>query len=464
MTTPQALIIAAGAGSRLRKNGKDIPKPLQVVAGLPLIVRIILTAKKAGITEFVIVVGYEKEQIMAALDARKLGVTITFVENPQWEKPNGLSVLAAKPHLRFPFVLLMSDHVFEAPTLEKFRKQHLKDNGVLLAVDSKLHTIFDMDDATKVKADAGKILSIGKNLQDYNVIDTGMFLIGEEFFTALEEAQARGKFSLSEGMQTLSERGRAGTYDIGEAFWQDVDTPATLQYAEDRLLKACIKPTDGFVSKNFNRKISLAITRQLLKTPLTANQVTFLTSIVGVLSGVAVAQGGYAWGVVGAILFKLTSILDGCDGEMSKLKFTASKTGQWLDTISDNLTYECFVIGLAWGLWPGATLLLKFGCVMAIFGLTAALTVMFTYLIRHTDSGTLIAIQDDFHQENKTGIKKWLASFQFLLKRDFFALFFLFLAIAGKLNWIIWLVAFATNVAWIVLVMKWEKLTAGRKK
>ena len=66
----KGLIIAAGNGSRLREAGRTIPKPLRAVAGLPLLKRVILTAKSAGITEFVIVVGYEKERIIAALRRR----------------------------------------------------------------------------------------------------------------------------------------------------------------------------------------------------------------------------------------------------------------------------------------------------------------------------------------------------------------------------------------------------------
>src|SRR3990167_8207217 len=232
LMTHQALIIAAGFGSRLQRHDGDIPKPLRKVGGLPLIKRAILCGKEAGIREFVIVVGFQKEKIIQALDEKKLGVKLTFVENPEWEKPNGVSVLKAKPHLLENFVLLMSDHIFEPRTLAKLIKAPLWENKAILAVDTKLESIFDMDDATKVVVEKDQIKEIGKELKNYNAVDTGMFLCSQEVFTVLEETSKTKAPSLSNGIRLLAKRNQMGSMDVGNAFWQDVDTKGSLKHAE----------------------------------------------------------------------------------------------------------------------------------------------------------------------------------------------------------------------------------------
>ncbi len=451
----KALIIAAGNGSRLTNGKPGDPKPLRKVGGLPLIKRIILSAKKGGITEFVIVVGYQKEKIISALSRENLGVTLQFVENPDWKKSNGLSVLAAREVLRENFILLMTDHIFDFQTLQKLRAVSLGAHKTILAVDTKLSTIFDMEDATKVEAAGGQILKIGKALTEYNAVDTGMFLASPALFDALEEAKKEGNCSLSDGIQLLATRGEMGTFDIGAARWFDVDTPATIKDAEKYLFNICRKSTDGLISRHFNRPISLFISRFLIKTPLSGNQVTGITTLVGILSGLLTAMGNYTSVAIGAFLFQLASIMDGCDGEVSKLKMTDSKMGQWLDTISDNFTYLFYIVGVTLGVAKQGYEPVAIVGTLAIFGLSMTLFVMFYYLIRYTNSGSLIAIQNDFQNQasgDKGGLKRFFASIQFMVKRDFFALVFFTLAIFGGLRAILWLSLIGSNVTWIVLL------------
>lgn len=439
--TKKGLIIAAGNGSRLSRGEGDIPKPLRKVAGLSLIKRIILTAKQGGISEFVIVVGYQKERIIQALQSDNLGVKIEFVENKEWKKSNGISVLAAQPYLNENFILLMSDHLFDWKSLASLRQTPLGQNKVLLAIDRRIDSVFDLDDATKVTIEGSQVKQIGKNLNSYNAVDTGMFLASPELFSALEEATHDGNVSLSDGIQLLAKKGQMGTFDIGGAFWQDVDTKESLEYAEKYLLKNCRKATDGAISRNFNRYVSLGITRLFINTPLTANQMTFITTLIGVLSAWLAAQGNY-WPVLcGALLFKLTSILDGCDGEISKLKMTQSKRGQWLDTLSDNSTYLLFMIGVIFGLENRGYPYARLGGTLALFGLSMSLFVMFYYLVRYTNSGSLVEIQKNFK-----------FPLQFMIKRDFFALLFLGLALLGQSQLILWACVVGSNAAWIVLL------------
>lgn len=451
----KALIIAAGAGSRLSEAGLKTPKPLQKVAGLPLIKRVILLGKRAGLNHFVIVVGHRRQEIMDVLKKDDLGVILEFIENMEWAKPNGVSVLKAREALKENFILLMADHIFDVENLARLRAAPLGDNDALLAVDYKLGSIFDMDDATKVFTLNNKVVQIGKQITGYNAVDTGMFLCSQRLFNALEAVNKPGGPSLSDGIQYLAAQQKMGTLDIGDGFWQDVDTRDTIKQAEKVLLQKCRKDSDGLISRHLNRHISLFFSRLLMKTNLSANHVTGLTTLVGIMSGVFAAYGDYWRALAGAFLFKLASILDGCDGELSKLKLSDSKMGQWLDTASDNLTYVVFMVGLIIGLASEGQPYIGIIGPLTLFGVFMTLTVMVSYLLKNTNSGSLIAIQKDFQAAPKHHpFHRFIASVQFMMKRDFFALAFLILAVFKGQIIMLWLAMMGTNVTWMVLLSK----------
>lgn len=234
-----AVILAAGFGSRIRADGHPQPKPLVEVAGLPLIVRGIQSAHAAGVHHFVIVVGFSGEVVRAAIEghpALPAGVTLSWVPNPDFALANGVSVLKARPHVAGEFFLMMADHLVEPAVFECLQALPPQ-AGLTLAVDRKIDTIFDMDDATKVATDAeGRIVKIGKKIETFDAIDTGVFRCAPALFEILAEVfTARGDTSLSDGVQALTARGTARVADIGGAFWQDVDDGATHAYAEQVL-------------------------------------------------------------------------------------------------------------------------------------------------------------------------------------------------------------------------------------
>jgi len=229
----QCVILAAGNGSRLVPSSGTIPKPLVKVHGKPLLEHIMLRAQDAGITRFVIVIGFRGDAIRQWLAERSLpGVEVTLVENTEYHKDNGISVLKARNEICKPFLLLMSDHVFESRTAESLLHQPLAEGEVILAVDPNIDTVFDLDDATKVRRKGDHIVDIGKQITHYDAFDTGMFLCSPQLFSVLESAKKNGNCSLSDGMRKLAAMGKFRAFDIGDAAWQDVDTPEALAYAE----------------------------------------------------------------------------------------------------------------------------------------------------------------------------------------------------------------------------------------
>lgn len=478
----KALIIAAGKGERLRRWDGDLPKPLFKVAGLTLIERAILSAKKAGITEFVIVTGYQGAVLQRHLSPKRqsqLGVTIQFVQNDDWDKPNGHSVLKAKPYLadsNDDFVLMMSDHIFDWRMLDALIREAENGRGegqVTLAVDRRIDQVFDIDDATKVRtrddASDSPIAEIGKEIGNYNAIDTGLFLCSPVLFTALEKACSEGPGSLTDAMRLLAAQGKAKTFRIGDHYWQDVDTPASLKQAYRVLYRSLRKETDGAISRYFNRWVSGLMTRALIRTPFSANHVTWSALVVGLLSGFFVSKGTAFDVAVGGLLFQFASIYDGCDGEISKLKLSSSKFGEWLDTVCDNITYLAFLAGAILGVYrQGHDSYMSLGLLSA-FGVVMALSTMYLYLARFTNSGSLVTVQRDLSRDLETAAPnvflRSLGKIKFMVKRDFFAVLFMILCLMNKLEWVLILTALGSNLAWIViLTMKREFAPAEEPK
>jgi len=228
----ECLILAAGNGSRIASLSGSAPKPLVPLFGAPLLEHIVLSSQAAGIEKFVIVVGYRADAIRRWFAERPLGDTsVTLVENAEYHKANGVSALAARGLLKNPFLLLMADHIFEPKTAKVLLQKTLGDE-VILGVDYNIDRIFDLEDATKVKVQGEDILDIGKDLGQYNALDTGMFLCGGSLFERLESAKQNGNCSLSDGMRRVCQERKLKAFDVGDGRWQDVDTPEAFAYTE----------------------------------------------------------------------------------------------------------------------------------------------------------------------------------------------------------------------------------------
>jgi len=314
----KCLIIAAGRGSRLSSRGDS--KPLIPLMGLSLIERVILTAKKSGLTSFYVVTGYNGEKVRQYLNrfSQSRNINITHITNEEWENGNGISVFKAKKLLNENFILLMGDHIFDESILVRLKNQIIADDEVMLAVDYTIKTnkLVDVDDVTRVLVEEGRILDIGKNIKKYNAYDTGIFLCSPAIFSAIEESLDNDDSSLSGGIRVLAGRGKAKTFDIEDDYWIDVDDEKTYKLAENKLLATLKKTSDGPVSRYLNRPISTRITRYLLRTDITPNHVSFFSFILAMLGAFLFFSGGYINLVIGGILAQLASIIDGCDGEI----------------------------------------------------------------------------------------------------------------------------------------------------
>ena len=250
----EAVILMAGEGSRLRQghggqarlrgSDKTFLKPFVLVLGRPLISYTLETLMCAKIKTVHFVVGYENERMIAQV--RPLipsSVNVSFIENRYWQKQNGISLLAAAGHVRAPFLLTMSDHLFDEAMVGRLLDNF--DPGLLnIAVDRNLDSIFDLHDAMKIQTRGNKVTSIGKDLQDYDAIDTGLFVCPLEIFDYLERAKSdnsQNDCSLADAVRLMAGYDKVRAIDIGQSWWQDVDTPRMLQHAEEEMTRRMLR-------------------------------------------------------------------------------------------------------------------------------------------------------------------------------------------------------------------------------
>ncbi|NVL91813.1 MAG: NTP transferase domain-containing protein [Desulfobacterales bacterium] len=368
----KGLIIAAGKGSRLRQKGYT--KPLVPVLGKLIIERVIRTAAGAGIDDFYVVTGYRSAEVRRFLDDLKVQchVNIKYIQNDEWDKGNGLSVIRAEEKLREDFLLMMADHLVDLELLKSLINQHLPDGEIILAVDRNIENpLVNINDVTKVQVINGKVEGIGKDLKSFNGFDTGIFLCSGAIFQGIKESiSERGDSSLSGGVSCLAEKGRVNVFDIGNKFWIDIDNPVALEKAEKALLcEIRHKQNDGPISQHLNRPISIRISQYLARYPITPNQISLISFLLSILAAALFCIEGYPALLGGGILAQVASIIDGCDGEIARLKYQESDFGAWLDAVLDRYADAFLLFGLTWHAYLMDTRLFSlFAGFMAITG------------------------------------------------------------------------------------------------
>ena len=284
--------------------------PDTVVAGLPLLRRIVLAGTNAGFSSVLVQSGRDDvERLLGGTAARTL--------------TDGGGVAR---DARCRIVILPANVVPQARWLRALRETEVEPDR--LYTDGQVAAIVDTDDTAGVLAAAARARGVGELLAALRV----------RYDEAKLEVDEAGRFPLSE--------------------------PADARSAESWLLRSLIKQREGFMSRHFERKISLAITRRLVLTRITPDVITVVSVAVGLIGAAFFLSAAPGYQLIGALLFLAHSILDGCDGELARLKFMQSPRGAILDFWGDNVVhvgvFACMAVGLSfaqdatWPLWLGA--------------------------------------------------------------------------------------------------------------
>ena len=360
-STPEAVaccvILAAGEGRRLSALENGTPKPVTEILGLSLGERVMLACVGAGVHRFVIVLGSQAQVLRVHFEhvAARLEVAVEFVTAANWQRGNGVSTLAAQDLVDGArFLLVMADHLVSATLIQRVLRSPLGPREVGLGVDRNTVRLFDPDDAMKVSVDEGRIRRIGKQLRTWNAVDTGVFL-GDP--GALSRARGRGGAgpicTLSWDRVARRRQTRSGRRRHRRALdrYRHTGEPPG---GATRLLQSLGKNgADGYVAAHLNRRLSVPISARLARTPITPSQITVISFLIA-LVGAACFTVDRRWtAVIGALLVQLSSVVDGCDGELARLRHLATARGGWLDTILDRYADAAVVVGITLGYAAG---------------------------------------------------------------------------------------------------------------
>jgi phosphatidylglycerophosphate synthase len=240
---------------------------------------------------------------------------------------------------------------------------------------------------------------------------------------------------------------------VAEEQWQRVRSEQQRQVAEQKLDGWLVKPTDGIFAR-MNRKVSIPISRRIIPFPITPNMVSLFTLGVSLAAGGFLALGGYWNMLTGAILSWLASVLDGCDGEVARLKLQESDFGCWLETVCDYLYYLFIFAGMTIGLlrssgdrtyllWGG---LLLFGAIASI--LTTGLQRQ--RLTRGRPEQYLGMWQKQADNRSSNPFLFLGRHTEFIIRRCFLPYVFLFFAVFSVMNWLLIAGAVGANLVWMI--------------
>jgi phosphatidylglycerophosphate synthase len=362
-----------------------------VVAGLPLLRRIVLAGSNAGFSSVLVQSGRDDvERLLGGTAARAL--------------TDGGGVAR---DARCRIVILPANVVPQARWLRALRETEVEPDR--LYTDGQVAAIVDTDDTAGVLAAAARARGVGELLAALRV----------RYDEAKLEVDEAGRFPLSE--------------------------PADARSAESWLLRSLIKQREGFMSRHFERKISLAITRRLVLTRITPDVITVVSVAVGLFGAAFFLSAAPGYQLIGALLFLAHSILDGCDGELARLKFMQSPRGAILDFWGDNVVhvgvFACMAVGLSfaqdatWPLWLGA------------------LTVLATL-------GAAASQSRDIMLDTTVGDSGWIARFaEAFSHRDFIYLVIL-MAAFGKAHGFLILASIGTPIFLVLLLWVWARRRA----
>ncbi|HLW35485.1 MAG TPA: CDP-alcohol phosphatidyltransferase family protein [Chthoniobacterales bacterium] len=286
-----------------------------------------------------------------------------------------------------------------------------------------------------------------------------------EFDPGLGDESAVWK-KLREQMQ--EQRASFGDLSGGDD-WRYVASSAEIPRAERWLLRRSGKSRDGFVSRYLNRPISCAVSQFLLKTPMTPNLWTILITIFPVIGFLFLIRGTYAGFVIGAVLFNLHSILDGCDGEIARAKYLDSEKGPGIDAIGDLIALLLFSIGLGFGLFRSPEQSAVGRWIFLTEGLLASVLIALRLVPDHVldllrrGPAAVVFTKDDERLRRSGGrfFGNQLTSLGFELgKRDVAFFLFLIVIALGGARWILHLLFIYAVATW---TLSWRG-RAGREK
>ena len=141
---------------------------------------------------------------------------------------------------------------------------------------------------------------------------------------------------------------RASKVSHGTIARAPIRTPEQRRAAHRLLYQILIKPQDNAITRYLYRPVSFPLTRMLVWTPITPNQISYLVAVLVAIGLYFTAQAAHDSALLGTVIILAASYLDCCDGEVARVKLLSSRFGAWVDTVVDELSSVGYTVALGW--------------------------------------------------------------------------------------------------------------------
>ena len=247
--------------------------------------------------------------------------------------------------------------------------------------------------------------------------------------------RVRGAACIPEALRRLAAAGRLGTITVAPYYCARLSDQRDVARVE----RAYLRHTnggdgEGLFTRNI-RAFSIPVSRLLLRLPITANHVTLVGFALSLNAGAAFSRGTYAAGLVGALFYWASMVLDCSDGEVARARLGDSRFGAWLETVTDYISYFAVLGGILWGDRLDVDFARHVVAAAIGGGATLAIMTIVGYLrarIAHANPGALddaLAAQ----LQRGTRFQRFTGWGRQLIKRSFLAHLILFQALIGHL-------------------------------
>lgn len=371
------VIIAGGVASRLKPYSSETHKCLmELEPNVTILDFIMKKIEKTNPPRTLIVI---RPEFKNTFEERLKGKA-ELIETDLEEFGNLYSVSLAMKRLdASPFLLLMSDHIFEQSILD--RVLSIRSQAAFTVCLDRKPSRAEAREGLKLALRGGAVMHADKTLSPRYGIDTGIILCRENSKAYVERAIENSGFkaTIANALNLAAADGKVDYVDVTGKLWKDVDTPEDLVEVRkvywQILRKELTKPEDGLVSRYLNRPVStrisiMAYRRGFMIEPLTVTLVSF---ILGLSASLLLAMRVF---ILGGLLVQLASVIDGVDGELARLYRKATPWGGYLDSVLDRISDVAIVAGLTLSMSTidGFTLL---------FAILATANVIFVSYVTH---------------------------------------------------------------------------------
>ena len=410
-------------------SDRDARLPLAKVGSLPIPLRNILAAQRADPSEILVIADRKQSLAQELLRTRRLPPSVRWID--------------VEPGTSFR---------------EQVRRaaNEVRSQRVVLVDGSATYHVSVIQQVSEWSSDNGTLaLTSGGQ-------PVGLYALSTDELRAI--AQHCAARNLDRLLVWISASNPVVSVKVSDLLWQPVRSEKDRQIAERKLDRWLVKPTDGMYAR-LNRRISIPISRQLIKFPITANMVSIFTLSVGIVSAAFFALGGYWNTVLGALLCLFASILDGCDGEVARLKLVESDFGCWLETICDYVFYFFLLIGMTVGQWrtAGSKSYLLWGGVL-LFGALASFLAL-GWQRRRLAAGRpeqLLGIWQGHVEKRSSNPLLYAARhLEFIVRRCFFPYALVVFALLGIMNVAFLLSVVGANLVWPVALYSARAFAGG---